>query len=111
MKIKEKGLTGNAAKMRKESMAGTGRKGFNAFREMGLLDDKGKKAAGAGKKGKEVFLDFLGARLVVHEADGGSVDAAAVPFVKGATLRFDGVEGDVSFDDIKVRPCREVIEP
>ena len=60
----------------------------------------------AGKKGREVWLDFLGARLRVDEADGGSVRVEDVPFVRGATLKFEGVEGDVSFDDIKVRaPC------
>lgn len=101
MKIKEKGLTGNAAKMRKESMAGTGRKGFNAFREMGLISDKG----GKGSKGKkEVLLEIFGKKIPVSEEDGGSINKEDVPFVKGATLKFDGVE-DVPFDDIKVSVC------
>ena len=105
MKIKEKGLTGNAAKLRKESLAGTGRKGFNAFKEM-AEKEKGK---GGGKRGKdekaqpEVFLEFLGARIRVHEEDGGRVEPDDVPRVKGASLRFDGAEGDVSFDEVKVR--------
>lgn len=100
MKIKEKGLTGKAATLRKESLAGQGRKGFNAFREMGKLpDDKGKKSA----KKPEVWLEFLGQRIRVHDEDGGSVKPEDVPFVPRATLKFDGVEGDVSFDEIKVR--------
>ena len=102
MKIKEKGLTGKAAVHRKESMAGPGRKGFNAFKEMGKTDDKGKK--GNKEKTKpEVWLEFLGQRLRVHEEDGGSVKREDVPFVQGATLKFEGAEGDVSFDEIKVR--------
>ncbi|GJE89046.1 La protein-like protein [Phanerochaete sordida] len=100
MKIKEKGLTGKAAQFRKEAMGGAGRKGFNAFKEM--ADKKGGKA-----KGKpEVFLDFLGQRIRVHEEDGGSVKPEDIPFVKGATLKFDGAEGDVSFDEIKA-PLKE----
>ena len=101
MKIKEKGLTGKAANLRRESLAGAGRKGFNAFKEMGTAPkDKGKGQA----RGKpEVWLEFLGQRLRVHEEDGGSVKQEDVPFVPGATLRFDGAEGDVSFDEIKVR--------
>ena len=45
MKIKEKGLTGKAANLRKESIAGPSRKGFNAFKEMakGADDKKGGK--------------------------------------------------------------------
>jgi lupus La protein len=100
MKIKEKGLTGKAANMRKESMSGAGRKGFNAFKEMGKTDDKGKK--GSAKAKPEVWLEFLGQRLRVHEEDGGSVKTEEIPFVKGATLKFEGAEGDVSFDEIKV---------
>jgi lupus La protein len=45
MKIKEKGLTGKSAQFRRENMAGPGRKGFNAFREMA----KGKDGKGEGK--------------------------------------------------------------
>ena len=101
MKIKEKGLTGKAATLRKESMSGPGRKGFNAFKEMGrTTDDKSKKSASKTKP--EVWLEFLGQRIRVHDEDGGTVKAEDVPFVKGATLKFDGVEGDVSFDEIKV---------
>ena len=100
MKIKEKGLTGKAANLRKESMGGTGRKGFNAFKEMGKTSDD--KKGGKGKAKPEVWLEFLGQRIRVYEEDGGSVKQEDIPFVKGATLKFDGVEGDVSFDEIKV---------
>lgn len=109
MKIKEKGLTGRAANLRKESMAsGPGKKGgFNAFREMGQFQDK--KGNNAGQKGKpqEVWLEFLGQRIRVHDEDGGSIKQEDIPFVKGATLKFEGVEGDVSFDEIKV--CMRVV--
>ena len=104
MKIKEKGLTGNAAKLRKESLGGVGRKGFNAFREMGLLDDKDKKGGAKGAGKKQVSLEIFGKKIPVSEENGGSIDKDEVPFVKGATLKFDGVE-DVPFDDIKVNAC------
>ena len=99
MKIKEKGLTGKAANLRKESMAGAGRKGFNAFKEMAKAADDKK----GGKAQPEVWLEFLGQRIRVYDEDGGSVKKEDIPFVKGATLKFEGVEGDVSFDEIKVR--------
>ena len=101
MKIKEKGLTGKAANLRKESLAGPGRKGFNAFKEMAKGADG--KQGGKGKAKPEVWLEFLGQRIRVYDEDGGSVKTEDVPFVKGATLKFDGVEGDVSFDEIKVQ--------
>lgn len=103
MKIKEKGLTGKTAVLRKQNIAGTGR-GFNAFREMSQ-NGKGKEKDGQGKdKPKaEVWLEFLGNRIRVHDEDGGTIKSEDVPFVKGASLKFDGVEGDVEFDQIKVR--------
>ncbi|KAI0742983.1 hypothetical protein C8Q80DRAFT_1273557 [Daedaleopsis nitida] len=115
MKIKEKGLTGKAADLRRQSMAGTGRKGFNAFAEMAEKEKKGK---GREDKPKpEVFLEFLGSKILVHDEDGGSVKPEDVPNVQGASLRFEGVGEDVSFDEIKVQhaqgalraaPVREV---
>lgn len=104
MKIKEKGLTGKAANLRKESLAGAGRKGFNAFREMAKAADD--KKGGKGKAKPEVWLEFLGQRIRVYEEDGGSIKPEDVPFVKGATLKFEGAEGDVSFDEIK-SPLKE----
>lgn len=105
MKIKEKGLSGKAADLRRQSMAGTGRKGFNAFKEMASQKgDKGKKKAGGRDEGKrQVMLEFLGQKIPVSEEDGGSIKEDDLTFVKGASLKFEGVEGDVSFDEIKVR--------
>ena len=103
MKIKEKGLTGKAADLRRQNIAGAGRKGFNAFKEMAEKEKKGKgKGKDEEKPKPEIYLDFLGARILVHDEDGGSVQPEDVPIVKGASLRFDGVEGDVSFDEVKV---------
>jgi hypothetical protein len=98
MKIKEKGLTGKAATTRKASMA-TRPRGFNAFQEM----SKGNKDKGGKDKSKpEIWLEFMGTKLRVHEENGGSVKSENVPYVKGATLKFTGCGGDVSFRDIKV---------
>lgn len=99
MKIKEKGLSGKAAGNRRESMKNSNRSGFNAFREMAKTSgDKGKN-----KAKPEVWLEFMGSKIRVHEEDGGTLKEEDIPFVKGATLKFDGVEGDVNFDEIKVR--------
>ena len=104
MKIKEKGLTGKAADLRRQSMAGTGRKGFNAFKEMAAQKgDKGKKKTGSKDTPKrQVVLEFLGQKLPVYEENDGSIKEEDFTFVKGASLKFEGVEGDVSFDEIKV---------
>lgn len=106
MKIKEKGLTGRAAVVRKQSLAGPGRKGFNAFKEMER--DAHDKNKGKDKKGKEkgkpeIWLEFMGTKIRVHEEDGGSVKSEDVPLVRGASLKFEGSGEDVSFDEIKVR--------
>ena len=98
MKIKEKGLSGKAAVNRREGMKGPNRTGFNAFKEM---------ARASGEKGKdkpkpEVWLEFMGSKIRVHEEDGGTLKEEDIPFVRGATLKFDGVENDVDFDEIKV---------
>ncbi|KAI0369515.1 hypothetical protein BV20DRAFT_1020563 [Pilatotrama ljubarskyi] len=99
MKIKEKGLTGKAADLRRQSIASSGRKGFNAFKEM-AEKEKGEKK-GKDKPKPEVYLEFLGNKIRVHEEDGGSVKPEEVPFVKGASLKFEGAGDDVSFDEIK----------
>jgi lupus La protein len=102
MKIKEKGLTGQKAQSRRESMADSsgGRKGFNAFKEMSKTSKKEE------KEKPEVYLDFLGSRIRVYEGEDGrgTIKDDEVPTVKGVTLRFDGCGGDCSFDAIKVRP-------
>lgn len=106
MKIKEKGLTGKAADLRRQNIAGSGRKGFNAFKEMAEKEKGGKKGNGKEeeKPKPEVYLEFLGSRILVHEEDGGgSVKPEDVPNVKGASLKFEGAGEDVSFDEIKVR--------
>lgn len=106
MKIREKGLTGKAAQFRRDAIAGQGRKGFNAFKEMEKAKAGGAKADGADEKAKpEVWLDFMGARVRVHEDDAGKgfVKQEELPHVRGATLRFDGCGGEVSFEGIKVR--------
>lgn len=107
MKIKEKGLTGKAANVRKDLI---NRRGFNAFR----LNEKDKKSSAkdgdkdgkdAGKPKAEVFLEFMGSKIKVHqdEEGNGTVKDEEVPVVKGATLKFEGCGGDVSWADIKVR--------
>lgn len=106
MKIKEKGLKGKAAKNRRELMTRT--RGFNAFQET----VKGKTTSNEKKSdslAQEVFLDFMGKNILIHkDSEGnGTVNAEDVPFVRGATLRFDGCGGDVSWAEIKVLffPC------
>ena len=98
MKIKEKGLTGKAADLRKDSISS--RKGFNAFREM---ENPSKSKS---KEKPEVFLEFMGEKLRVYDdnEDGvGYVKTEDVPFVRGATLKFAGCDGDANFTEMKVR--------
>lgn len=106
MKIKEKGLKGKAAIVKRDYIT---RKGFDAFREMELIAEgkdpkSGKKHTEKSKL--EIFVEFLGAKLRVLEADGGSVAAEDVPRVRGSALRFVGCAGEASFDEIK-RPLKE----
>ena len=102
MKIKEKGLKGKAAIVKRDHIT---RKGFDAFREMEGKDSKsGKKVAEKAKP--EIFVEFLGAKLRVLDEDGGSVAAEDVPRVRGSALRFVGCAGEVSFDEVK-RPLKE----
>ncbi|KAG6876145.1 hypothetical protein C0992_000696 [Termitomyces sp. T32_za158] len=111
MKIKEKGLTGKSANHRREVMS-SGR-GFNAFREMA----RAKSASAQNKNGpsapgekKDVYLEFMGTKLLIQQNEGvGSVKSEDVPFVKGATLRFQGCGGDVPWSEIK-NPIKEKFE-
>ena len=99
MKIKEKGLTGKAAQYKRASI--TTKKGFNAFK----LDEKAK-APGKQKieaqDRPDIYLEFMGTRLKVNQDDGGSVVEADIPFTKGASLKFNGCDGNLKFSDIKV---------
>lgn len=103
MKIKEKGLKGKAASHRRDLISRGS--GFDAFREM----TKEKKSSGKGEKAdepkKEIYLEFLGSKIQIHEDEegNGSVKDEDVPFVKGATLKFDGCGGNVVWSEIKVR--------
>ena len=101
MKIKEKGLTGKATTMRKDSISG--RRGFNAFKEM--ADEKmGKNqmAKDVEKQKSEVWLEFMGTKIRVHKEGGGSINEGDVPFVQGATLKLTGCGGDANFAEMKV---------
>ena len=99
MKIREKGLTGKSAAARKDSIA---RRGFNAFREMAKAKDPSSSSTKPEKP--EIRLEFMGSKILVQVEDGnGSVNKEDVPFVQGATLKFEGDVGDVSFNQIKVR--------
>ncbi|KZT68546.1 hypothetical protein DAEQUDRAFT_738607 [Daedalea quercina L-15889] len=105
MKIKEKGLTGKSARVRKQSLA-SGR-GFNAFREM---EEARKREKGKGKEEKkapEVFIEFMGSKIRVEQGEeGGSVRDEDVPAVKGASLTFEGAGESLTFDEIKT-PLKE----
>jgi lupus La protein len=69
------------------------------------------KKSGGGKEAeksepKEVFLEFMGTTIPIQRGEDGmgEVKEADIPYVKGATLRFDGcdTEAMVKFNDIKV---------
>ena len=109
MKIKEKGLSGKAATIRRNEATSPNPRGFNAFREM----EKGKTGSAKGKnaegKKPEIWLEFMGTKIRVHEdADGdkngkdGYVKDEDVPYVKGSALKFSGRGGDVPWEEIKV---------
>src|ERR1700756_5674355 len=93
MKIEEKGLKGKAAETRKEAM---NNRGFNAFRLMGQDKDS--------SVDQEIYFDFLGHKVRIYKDENGygTIKDEDVPFVRGATLRFDGCGGAVSWSDIKV---------
>lgn len=106
MKIKEKGLSGKAARMRKQTYSAG--KGFNAFREMEEAKNREKKekvkAAKGEEKAPELFVEFMGSKIRVQEdGDGGNVKDEDVPVVKGAALKFEGAGEGTSFDEVKVR--------
>jgi lupus La protein len=103
MKIKEKGLSGKAAKTRRDTISATGRK-FNAFRDSSSTskakDDEEEKA----KPPKEIYLEFMGTKIKVYMEDGvGTVKDEDIPYVKGASMKFEGCGGELKFLEIKVR--------
>lgn len=107
MKIKEKGLTGKAADLRRDTMSF---RKFNAFR----LSDKDQAALNRDDKDKdkdkpptEVYLEYLGAKLLIQrDAEGkGFLDAEKIPYVEGATLRFGGAGESLTWEEIKVCLC------
>jgi lupus La protein len=97
MKIKEKGLPGKAAKAHKAFMWHS--RGFNAFQ--GMTREKGRFS---GPK-KDVFLNFMGTKMLFDqdEQENGRVKEDDVPFIRGATLKFDGCGGEVRRSGINVR--------
>ena len=98
MKIQEKGLTGQSATARKDAIV---RRGFNAFREM--TKTQGPSSSSTKTEKPEIKLEFMGSKIPVQVEDGnGGVNKEDVPFVQGATLKFEGDVGDVSFNQIKV---------
>jgi lupus La protein len=102
MKIKEKGLTGKAAQLRRETISTTSRK-FNAFRDMSSASKEKEKEKEKDNTPKEIYLEFMGSKIKVYTEDGvGTVKEEDVPYVKGATMKFEGCGGDLSFPDIKV---------
>ncbi|KAF9529117.1 hypothetical protein CPB83DRAFT_875734 [Crepidotus variabilis] len=104
MKIKEKGLTGKSAIHRRDLLTN---KKFDAFREMAKGKDSGAQQANEPKK--DVYLEFLGHKLLIKQGEdgNGTIDAADIPFVKGVTLKFDGCGGDVAWSEIKEDPIKE----
>lgn len=105
MKIKEKGLTGKAAQRKRDNLLGNNpRRGFNAFAEMRQNNKQNGKDGGGKKEAqkKEVFLEFMGKKLKVNEEDGGKVDEADIPMVKRSALKIKGLNGTMTFDEVKV---------
>jgi lupus La protein len=103
IKIKEKGLSSRAASHQWKLI--THGKGFDAFWEIGkdrkVLCKEEKK-----EEKKDVYLEFMGMKILIHQDKEGNSDVKEedVPFMKGATLKFDGCGGEVIWSEIKV--CR-----
>ncbi len=105
MKIKEKGITGKQANVRREqTRSNVSIKGFSAFKEM---ERQGKLAATKDKPKPEIFLEFMGHKIRVYEENEGSIKDEDVPHVKGSVLKFTGLEGTaLDMQDVKVRSER-----
>ncbi|KAJ3864375.1 hypothetical protein EV359DRAFT_41175 [Lentinula novae-zelandiae] len=109
MKIKEKGLTGRHAERKRDTM---NKRNFNAFTipisQGGLMKYK---AVEDGKPKREIWLEFMGKKLLIErDEDGnGRVKEEEVPFLKGSTLKFEGVGENFSWNDIKL-PLKDIFE-
>ncbi|KAJ3829652.1 hypothetical protein F5880DRAFT_1620546 [Lentinula raphanica] len=109
MKIKEKGLTGKNAERRRDTMI---KRNFNAFAipvsQGGLRKYT---PAEDGKPKREVWLEFMGKKLLIErdEEGNGRVKEEEIPFVKGSTLKFEGVGENFSWNDIKI-PLKDLFE-
>ncbi|KAL0060899.1 hypothetical protein AAF712_012292 [Marasmius tenuissimus] len=112
MKIKEKGLTGKAADRKRDTF--NSRRGFNAFtipQKDGGLAPEGAAPAADGKPKREVYMEYFGKKLLISKDNhgNGTVKEEDIPFVKGSTLKFEGVGENFSWNDIK-NPIRELFE-
>ncbi|KAG7441259.1 uncharacterized protein BT62DRAFT_956111 [Guyanagaster necrorhizus] len=106
MKVKEKGLTGKAAQFRKDLIT---RRKFDAFKNM--RNEKNTNDIAKEVEKKDIYLEYLGAKLLVTpDSKGvGTVKEEEIPFVKGATLKFEGDFDNVSFNAVK-QPIRDLFE-
>jgi lupus La protein len=103
MKIKEKGLSGKAAQIKRDTISTPNRK-FNAFRDMASVSKAKEKEEEKAKPPKEIYLEFMGTKIKVHTEDGvGTLKEEDIPYVKGASMKFEGCGGVLSFPEIKVR--------
>ncbi|KAL0571289.1 hypothetical protein V5O48_010680 [Marasmius crinis-equi] len=111
MKIKEKGLKGKAADRKRDTF--NNRRGFSAFtvpkKEGGLAADDA--APADGKPKREVYMEYFGKKLLISKDNhgNGTVKEEDIPFVKGSTLKFEGVGENFSWNDIK-NPIRELFD-
>ncbi|KAG6809975.1 hypothetical protein H0H93_015353 [Arthromyces matolae] len=60
---------------------------------------------------KDLYLEFMGSKILIQQGEDGvgSVKAEDVPFVKGASLKFEGCGGELSWAEIK-EPIKEKFE-
>ena len=64
----------------------------------------GSKAKAKEVEKTEVYLQFMGSKILLHEGEDGEgfcLDED-VPYVKGATLKFESWDGEVGYRGLKV---------